>query len=61
MVSLMVFAITMRYLTDEEVREEFIRSSGTQFDPELTEIFVGLMDSGKLYPYTVDGMAIENR
>lgn len=45
-------------LTDEEVRAEFIRCSGTQFDPALTEIFVRLMDSGEMHPYTVDGMAV---
>ena len=44
-------------LTDEEVRAEFIRCSGTQFDPALTEIFIRLMDSGEMRPYTVEGMA----
>lgn len=46
-----------RRLTDEEVRAEFIRCSGKQFDPALTEIFVRLIDSGEMHPYTVDGMA----
>lgn len=44
-------------LTDEEVRAEFIRCAGTQFDPALVEIFVKLLDSGEMHPYTVDGMA----
>lgn len=44
-------------LTDEEVRAEFIRCSGTQFDPALTEIFVRLIDSGEMHPYTVEGLA----
>lgn len=44
-------------LTDEEVRKEFIRCSGTQFDPALTEILVRLMDNGELHPLTVRGMS----
>ncbi len=44
-------------LTDEEVRAELIRCSGTQFDPALTEIFIRLLDSGEMHPYTIDGMA----
>lgn len=44
-------------LSNDDVRAEFIRCSGTQFDPALTEIFIQLMDSGELVPYTVDGMA----
>lgn len=44
-------------LTNEDVRAEFVKCSGTQFDPALTEIFIRLMDSGELVPYTVDGMA----
>lgn len=43
-------------LSDEEVRAEFIRCSGSQFDPALTEIFVRLMDRGDLKPDTIDGM-----
>lgn len=35
-------------LTNEEVREELIRCSGKQFDPELTEVFVKLLDNGEL-------------
>lgn len=44
-------------LSDEEVRNEFVRCSGTQFDPSLTEIFINLMDEGKLRPDTYEGMA----
>ncbi len=44
-------------LTDEEVRAELIRCSGSQFDPALTEIFIRLLDSGVMHPYTIDGMA----
>lgn len=46
-----------KHLTDEEVRAEFIRCSGKQFDPALTEIFVQLIDRGEMHPYTVEGMA----
>ena len=53
--------IYRKRLTDEEVRAEFIRCSGTQFDPALTEIFIRLLDSGEMHPYTVEGMAtVEN-
>lgn len=48
-------------LTDEEVRSEFIRCSGTQFDPALTEIFVQLLASGEIHPYTVEGMATSEK
>ena len=47
-------------LTDEEVRNELIRCSGTQFDPALTEIFVGLIDKGKLRADTADGIATDS-
>lgn len=49
--------IYRKRLTDEEVRAEFLRCSGTQFDPALTEIFIRLLDTGKMQPYTVEGMA----
>ena len=48
-------------LTDEKVRAEFIRCAGTQFDPALVEIFVKLLDSGEMHPYTVDGMATSEK
>lgn len=43
------------------VRAEFIRCAGTQFDPALVEIFVKLLDSGEMHPYTVDGMATSEK
>ena len=43
-------------LTDEEVRAEIIRCSGTQFDPYLAEVFVSLMDRGEIHPLTFNGM-----
>ena len=46
-------------LTDEEVRNEFLRCSGTQFDPALTEIFVRLIDRGELAANTVEGIAAD--
>lgn len=33
---------------------EFKRCSGTQFDPGIAEVFVGLIESGKLKPYTAE-------
>jgi len=44
-------------LTDEEVRNELIRCAGTQFDPDLSQIFVNLLDRGELATKTVDGVA----
>lgn len=46
-------------LTDEEVRNELIRCSGTQFDPALTDAFVSLIDEGELVISTEDGMATD--
>ena len=46
-------------LTNEEVRSEILKCSGTQFDPELAEIFVRLIDRGELEPTTVDGMSVD--
>lgn len=43
-------------LSDEEVRNEILRCSGTQFDPALTEIFVKLLDSGVIKPTTIGGL-----
>ncbi len=43
-------------LTDEQVREEFIKCSGTQFDPALTEIVLRLLDKGELKASTVEGL-----
>ena len=44
-------------LSDEEVRNEFIRCSGTQFDPALTQIFVSLIERGELNVHTSDGVS----
>lgn len=35
-------------LSSEEIREEFIRGRGAQFDPQLVDVFLGLMDAGAL-------------
>ncbi|MCR5474752.1 MAG: HD-GYP domain-containing protein [Lachnospiraceae bacterium] len=45
-------------LTDEEVRNEMVRCSGTQFDPKLTKMFLELLDKGELTAATVDGLAL---
>ena len=45
-------------LTSEEVRGELIRCSGSQFDPNLTDRFIMLLDRGELHENTVDGMAV---
>lgn len=49
--------IYRKRLSNEDVRAEFVKCSGTQFDPALTEIFVRLIDNGEMVPYTVDGLA----
>ncbi len=46
-------------LSDEAVRNEIIRCSGTQFDPALTEAFVRLIDTGEIYPLTINGRDVE--
>ncbi|MCR5674911.1 MAG: HD-GYP domain-containing protein [Lachnospiraceae bacterium] len=46
-------------LTDDEVRNEIRRCSGTQFDPALAEIFLKLLDKGELSAVTVDGKAAD--
>lgn len=50
--------IYRKRLNDEEVRAEFVRCAGTQFDPALVEIFVRLMDEGKVFPRTIEGKAV---
>lgn len=47
-----------RRLSDEEVRNEFVKCAGSQFDPKIAEIFVELIDEGKIEPITIGGMAI---
>lgn len=46
-------------LTDEEVRKEFIKCAGSQFDPALTKALVRLIDNGELRVSTADGMSID--
>lgn len=47
-----------RRLTDEEVRAEILKCSGSQFDPALAEIFVRLIDRGQMKVNTLDGVAL---
>ncbi len=35
-------------LSDDIVRAELLKGSGTQFDPGMVKVFVGLLDSGKI-------------
>lgn len=46
-------------LSDEEVRNELLRCSGSQFDPALTDAFVKLIDDGELVISTENGMATD--
>ena len=46
-------------LTDEQVRAEILKASGTQFDPALTEMFIRLIDRKELSVMTVDGAAAD--
>ena len=46
-------------LTDEEVKNELLRCSGTQFDPALTAIFIRLLERGELSASTIDGAAAD--
>lgn len=48
-------------LTDEEVRNEYVRCAGTQFDPKLAEVFIRLIDEGKMSPETHEGIALDNK
>lgn len=48
-------------LTGEEVRNELLNCAGSQFDPKLAEIFVKLLDAGKLREITVEGMAVDSQ
>lgn len=50
-----------RRLTDEEVREEIVKCSGTQFDPKLAAIFVEAIDDGDMKPSTYKGMEVNHR
>ena len=44
-------------LTREEVIGELKKCSGTQFDPKLADIFITLLESGKISEVTIDGLA----
>ncbi len=44
-------------LTRDEVINELRRCSGSQFDPKLADIFIGLLESGEISEVTIDGMA----
>ncbi len=44
-------------LTREEVIGELRKCSGTQFDPKLADIFISLLESGKISEVTIDGLA----
>ncbi len=48
-------------LTSDEVRSELLRCSGTQFDPKLIEVFIRLLEEGKLRESTVEGMAADTK
>ena len=44
-------------LTREEVIGELKKCSGTQFDPKIADIFISLLESGKISEVTIDGLA----
>lgn len=44
-------------LTREEVIGELKKCSGSQFDPKLADIFISLLESGKISEVTIDGLA----
>ena len=44
-------------LTRDEVINELRRCSGSQFDPKLADIFIGLLESGEISEVTIDGLA----
>ena len=46
-------------LTDEQVRNELEKGSGTQFDPAITPILISLMDRGEMNPETIEGNAVD--
>ena len=46
-------------LKNDEVRSELMRCSGSQFDPDLTKMFITLIDRGSLRVNTVDGIAAD--
>ncbi len=46
-------------LSDEQVRDELVKGTGTQFDPAIAPIFIDLLDRGELNPETVEGTAVD--
>ncbi|MCQ2572848.1 MAG: HD domain-containing protein [Treponema sp.] len=46
-----------RRLSDEEVRKEYEKWSGKQFDPHMVEVFLKLLDSKSIRPVSADGFA----
>ena len=46
-------------LTDEEVRSELVNCAGTQFDPDLSKVFVELFDRGELSADIEEGIATD--
>lgn len=46
--------IYRKRLSDEAVREEIARCSGTQFDPQFAEAFIRLLDQGRLQTVSPD-------
>lgn len=48
-------------LPKEYVREEFVKYKGKQFDPELTDVFISLLDSGVLERIRDEAVAADAR
>ncbi len=46
-------------LSEEAVREEIRSCAGTQFDPELAEIFLKMLEKGDLDAQTINGVAVD--
>ena len=40
----------------ENIAQEFKRCEGTHFDPEIAEVVVNMMNTGKLKPYTAENI-----
>ena len=50
-----------RRLTEEAVREEIRSCAGSQFDPDLAEIFLQMLEKGNVMVRTVDGLATDEK
>ena len=46
-------------LTDAEVIAELRDNSGTQFDPKLAELFIRLLEEGKLWKLSPESAAVQ--